>query len=239
MIRAGLIRQLTPALTTFCRWFAKFKKAERSCARRWTALAQPKCFCRRSNRSSCGKERPRCEIRRDMFRVKDRHGRWNVLGPTHENAHRIDGRAVKSYKQLPNFALSDSDEIPRRAAPALGLLRVREFLMKDAYSFDANVEAEQILRRDVRRISEDLTRCGLPFVTRGRIRPIGGSAATNSWSPATRVKTRSSHPTRATTQRMLKKRDRKREFTFSAEPTGALERVHTPNLPASTMSESS
>jgi len=65
MIRAGLIRQLTAGTYDFLPLgLRSLKKARRSCARRWTRLAQPKCFCRRSNDRAVAKERPRCEIRR-------------------------------------------------------------------------------------------------------------------------------------------------------------------------------
>jgi prolyl-tRNA synthetase len=72
----------------------------------------------------------------EVFHVDDRSGRHFVLPMTHEETVTFHARELQSYKQLPqlwyHFSVKDRDE-PR---PRGGLLRVREFIMKDAYSFD-------------------------------------------------------------------------------------------------------
>src|SRR5262245_8061777 len=72
----------------------------------------------------------------EIFRLKDRTGRDFILPLTHEETVTFHARELQSYKQLPqlwyHFQTKDRDE-PR---PRGGLLRVREFIMKDAYSFD-------------------------------------------------------------------------------------------------------
>ena len=72
----------------------------------------------------------------ELFRVDDRAGRKYLLPLTHEETFTFHARELQSYKQLPqawyHFQTKDRDE-PR---PRGGLLRVREFIMKDAYSFD-------------------------------------------------------------------------------------------------------
>src|SRR5207253_1796144 len=72
----------------------------------------------------------------ELFRVRDRTGRDFVLPLTHEETVTFHARELQSYKQLPqiwyHFQTKDRDE-PR---PRGGLLRVREFIMKDGYSFD-------------------------------------------------------------------------------------------------------
>src|SRR5437879_2550171 len=72
----------------------------------------------------------------ELFRLKDRTGRDYILPLTHEETFTFHAREIQSYKQLPqtwyHFQTKDRDE-PR---PRGGLLRVREFIMKDAYSFD-------------------------------------------------------------------------------------------------------
>ena len=72
----------------------------------------------------------------EIFRLKDRTGREFILPMTHEETVTFHAREIQSYKQLPqlwyHFSVKDRDE-PR---PRGGLLRVREFIMKDAYSFD-------------------------------------------------------------------------------------------------------
>ncbi len=76
----------------------------------------------------------------EIFHVEDRSGRRFVLPMTHEETVTFHAREIQSYKQLPqlwyHFAVKERDE-PR---PRGGLLRVREFIMKDAYSFDRDEE---------------------------------------------------------------------------------------------------
>jgi prolyl-tRNA synthetase len=77
----------------------------------------------------------------EIFHLQDRTGRHFILPVTHEETVTFHAREISSYKQLPqlwyHFAVKDRDE-PR---PKGGLLRVREFIMKDAYSFDRDEEA--------------------------------------------------------------------------------------------------
>jgi prolyl-tRNA synthetase len=72
----------------------------------------------------------------EVFKLKDRSGRPFVLALSHEETMTFHAREIQSYKQLPqrwyHFSTKERDE-PR---PRAGLLRVREFIMKDAYSFD-------------------------------------------------------------------------------------------------------
>src|SRR3989454_2962065 len=72
----------------------------------------------------------------ELFHLQDRTGRRFILPMTHEETVTFHAREIQSYKQLPqlwyHFSVKDRDE-PR---PRGGLLRVREFIMKDAYSFD-------------------------------------------------------------------------------------------------------
>jgi prolyl-tRNA synthetase len=76
----------------------------------------------------------------EIFHLQDRTGRRFILPMTHEETVTFHAREIQSYKQLPqlwyHFSVKDRDE-PR---PRGGLLRVREFIMKDAYSFDRDDE---------------------------------------------------------------------------------------------------
>lgn len=74
-----------------------------------------------------------------MFRLKDRANHDMVLGPTHEELFTIAAKSmVKSYKDLPFNLYQQADKFRDEARPRYGLIRVKEFIMKDAYSFDAN-----------------------------------------------------------------------------------------------------
>jgi len=73
----------------------------------------------------------------EMFRLKDRHGRDFCLGPTHEEiiTDLIRGE-VNSYRQLPLLLYQIQNKYRDERRPRFGLMRGREFIMKDLYSFD-------------------------------------------------------------------------------------------------------
>ncbi|MGN1370754.1 MAG: proline--tRNA ligase [Candidatus Coprovivens sp.] len=76
-----------------------------------------------------------------MFNLKDRYNKPHVLGPTHEELFTIAAKAmVKSYKDLPFNLYQQADKFRDEPRPRYGLIRVREFIMKDAYSFDRDNE---------------------------------------------------------------------------------------------------
>ena len=80
----------------------------------------------------------------DMFNLKDRKNAHMVLGPTHEELFTIAAKAmVKSYKDLPFTLYQQAEKFRDEPRPRFGLIRVREFVMKDAYSFDKNDEELQ------------------------------------------------------------------------------------------------
>ena len=100
----------------------------------------------------------------EVFKLQDRGGRPFVLPLSHEETMTFHAREIQSYKQLPqrwyHFSTKERDE-PR---PRAGLLRVREFIMKDAYSFDRDTagldESFQLHSQAYNKIFE---RCGLRF----------------------------------------------------------------------------
>ena len=98
-----------------------------------------------------------------------------VLGPTHEEVDHRSGVAADlvSYRQLPITLYQIQTKFRNEERPRFGVLRTSEFLMKDAYSFDATVEAAQPqLRRDVRRLLPHLPPLRPAVICRrGRERP--------------------------------------------------------------------
>lgn len=73
----------------------------------------------------------------DMFRLKDRYARDYLLGPTHEELFVIAAKEkIKSYRDMPFNLYQIGDKFRDEARPRYGLIRTREFTMKDAYSFD-------------------------------------------------------------------------------------------------------
>ena len=102
----------------------------------------------------------------NMFRLKDRKGADLCLGMTHEEIMTVIARGeLRSYKQLPQIWYQIQTKFRDEPRPKSGLLRVRQFIMKDAYSFDidkAGLDKSFDLHDAVyRRI---FTRCGLKFV---------------------------------------------------------------------------
>jgi len=102
----------------------------------------------------------------NMFRLKDRKGAELCLGMTHEEIMTTIARGeLRSYKQLPQIWYQIQTKYRDEPRPKSGLLRVRQFIMKDAYSFDidkAGLDRSFDLHDQVyRRI---FTRCGLKFV---------------------------------------------------------------------------
>ena len=102
----------------------------------------------------------------NMFRLKDRKGADLCLGMTHEEIMTVIARGeLRSYKQLPQIWYQIQTKFRDEPRPKSGLLRVRQFIMKDAYSFDidkAGLDKSFDLHDAVyRRI---FTRCGLNFV---------------------------------------------------------------------------
>ncbi len=77
-----------------------------------------------------------------MFNLKDRYQKPFVLGPTHEELFaQAAGLHIKSYKDMPLSLFQFQTKFRDEARPRFGLIRVREFVMKDAYTFDLNEEA--------------------------------------------------------------------------------------------------
>ena len=80
-----------------------------------------------------------------MFHLKDRANHDMVLGPTHEEMFTLAAKSmVRSYKDLPFNIYQQADKFRDEARPRYGLIRVKEFIMKDAYSFDRDEEGLDI-----------------------------------------------------------------------------------------------
>lgn len=101
----------------------------------------------------------------ELWRVKDRNGRDFCLGPTHEEIFTdIIRNDVASYRQLPMSLYQIQTKYRDEARPRFGLMRSREFIMKDAYSFDRDFEGLNKSYDDMYRAYEKIfTRCGLTF----------------------------------------------------------------------------
>src|ERR687883_706194 len=116
----------------------------------------------------------------NMFRLKDRKGADLCLGMTHEEIFTSIARhELRSYKQLPQVWYQIQTKFRDEPRPKSGVLRVRQFIMKDAYSFDVDADGLDKSFEDQRQAYEKIfTRCGLEFVAvQAHSGAMGGSAS--------------------------------------------------------------
>ncbi|AIM25100.1 proline--tRNA ligase [Melissococcus plutonius] len=101
----------------------------------------------------------------DLYRLKDRNERQYILGPTHEETFvELIGNDVNSYKRLPLNLYQIQSKYRDEKRPRFGLLRGREFIMKDGYSFHATEESLDTTYNDYEKAySAIFKRCGLVF----------------------------------------------------------------------------
>lgn len=101
----------------------------------------------------------------EMMRLKDRHGREFALGPTHEEMITTLIRdEIRSYKQLPALLYQIQNKYRDERRPRFGLMRSREFVMKDLYSFDKDVDGmNKSYQKMYDAYDKIFTRCGLKF----------------------------------------------------------------------------
>ncbi len=101
-----------------------------------------------------------------LFSLKDRKGRDMVLGPTHEAIVTLLGMDfIHSYRDLPQLVYQIQTKFRDEPRPRGGLLRTREFLMKDLYSFDADAGGLDVSYRKMAEAYRAVfTRCGLRFI---------------------------------------------------------------------------
>lgn len=117
---------------------------------------------------------------RELMRLKDRHDRLSALGPTHEEViTSLAGDEIKSYRQLPVNLYQIQSKFRDEIRPRFGLLRGREFIMKDAYSFDADEEGlKKSYNKMIEAYTRIFTRCGLETrMVQSDSGAIGGSVS--------------------------------------------------------------
>ncbi len=100
----------------------------------------------------------------EMMRLTDRHGREFCLGPTHEEMITTLSKELRSYKDLPKCLYQIQVKFRDEIRPRFGVMRSREFVMKDAYSFHADeVSLQKFYKRMSEAYSRVVERCGLNY----------------------------------------------------------------------------
>jgi prolyl-tRNA synthetase len=234
MLRAGLIRQLASGLYTWLpvgvRVLRKVESVVREEMNRAGAqevlmpMVQPAELWRESARwDAFGPE---------LLRFTDRHQREFCLGPTHEEVITdLARRELKSYRQLPVNWYQIQTKFRDEIRPRFGVMRAREFIMKDAYSFHLD---EACLGRTYAAMHEAYSRVcrrlGLASSAQSRRTPAASAAAcrTSSTCWPTRARTRSPFRTARTTPPTWSWRRRCRPPSRALPRSRAMERVATP-----------
>jgi prolyl-tRNA synthetase len=122
----------------------------------------------------------------EIFRLKDRNGREYVLPMTHEETVTFHAKEIQSYRQLPqilyHFSIKERDE----QRPRGGLLRLREFIMKDAYSFDRDEEGLDVsFRKHADAYDRMFERCELDvFLVQAESGMMGGKESMDYLAPS-------------------------------------------------------
>lgn len=182
LARAGYIRKLTSGVYNFLPLMWRvLKKVENIIREEMDAagaqellmpFVQPKELWEESGRwEAYGKE---------LMRLKDRHDRVMCLGPTHEEVITAIARdGLKSYKQMPVNLYQIQSKFRDEVRPRYGLLRGREFIMKDAYSFDLDEAGlDKEYRNMARAYKRIFDRCGLDTkMVQSDSGAIGGSVS--------------------------------------------------------------
>ncbi|WP_028559590.1 proline--tRNA ligase [Paenibacillus pinihumi] len=120
----------------------------------------------------------------ELMRIHDRHGREFALGPTHEEIITALVRSeISSYRQLPLTLYQIQSKFRDERRPRFGLLRGREFMMKDAYSFSESREDLRVIYVQMFQAYERImTRCGLNFrAVEADAGSIGGEGDTHEF----------------------------------------------------------
>ncbi|MBU0678080.1 MAG: proline--tRNA ligase [Verrucomicrobia bacterium] len=146
MLRAGLIRRLGAGLYTFLPMGLRaLRKVERIIREEMDRAGALEVLMPALQPAEIWERTGRLDAMADvMFRISDRQSRALVLGPTHEEIITdLAAREIASYRDLPRNFYQIQTKFRDEIRPRFGLMRAKEFIMKDAYSFDADWDATQ------------------------------------------------------------------------------------------------
>src|SRR6266581_254181 len=146
LLRAGLLRKLTGGLYTFLPLGVRaLRKVERIVREEMDRAGAMEVLMPALQPPEIWQQSGRYQTARDvLFRLHDRAKREWLLGPTHEEViTTLLASEVSSYRQLPMTFYQIQTKFRDEIRPRFGLMRAKEFIMKDAYSFDASDEAAQ------------------------------------------------------------------------------------------------
>jgi prolyl-tRNA synthetase len=180
MLRAGCIRKLTAGIYTYMPFgLAAIRKVENIVREEMNLAGAQELLMPMVQPADLWRETGRYEkYGPELLRFHDRHNRESCLGPTHEEVITdIARKELHSYRNLPMNLYQIQTKFRDEIRPRFGLMRGREFIMKDAYSFDVDDEAAGVSYMKMYEAYKRIfTRCGLSFrAVQADSGAIGGS----------------------------------------------------------------
>jgi len=180
MVRAGMIRKLTSGTYTYLpAGLRAIKKVEAIIREEMNRAGAIEILMPAVQPAELWQESGRWEhYGRELLRFKDRHDREACFGPTHEEVVTdLVRKEIHSYKQMPINLYQIQTKFRDEIRPRFGLMRAREFIMKDAYSFDVDEEgANRSYEAMYEAYTRIFRRCGLRFrAVEADTGTIGGS----------------------------------------------------------------
>jgi len=186
LVRAGFIRQIAAGLWSFTPLgWRVHRKIEHIIREEMDAIGAQEWLAPVLTPAELWEATGRCAIT-ELFKLDDRAGRHYVLPLTHEETFAFHAREIQSYKELPqswyHFQTKDRDE-PR---PRSGLIRVREFIMKDSYSFDRDgAGLDESFRKHGEAYWKIFERCGIEvYEVAAESGIMGGSGSRDFLAPS-------------------------------------------------------
>lgn len=180
LLRAGMIKKLVSGVYTYLPLgYRVIRKIENIVREEMTKIDSQEVLMSAILPAELWKQTGRWEdFGPEMFKLHDRHNREFCLGPTHEEifTHTV-ASDIKSYKQLPISLYQIQTKYRDEKRPRFGLMRSREFIMKDAYTFDLNEEGMKKSYYEMWKAYEEIfKRCSIDFrVVEGDSGAMGGS----------------------------------------------------------------
>lgn len=182
MVRAGLIRKLTAGSYSYLPLGLRaLRKAEGIVREEMNREGAIEILMPALHPVDLWKKTGRYGILGDvLIKYRDRHGREVALGPTHEEiVTDLVSREINTYKSLPKTFYQIQTKFRDEMRPRFGIIRSSEFIMKDAYSFDADSEGlEKSYKKMYDAYSRIFQRCALPYIAvRADSGVMGGSVS--------------------------------------------------------------
>ena len=186
LVRGGFIRQVSAGLWTYLPLgWRVHEKAVQIIREEQNAIGGQEMFMPVVTPAELWQQTGRYSIP-ELWKIEDRMGRPFVLALTHEETVTFHAREIRSYRELPQMLYHFQTKVRDEPRPRGGLLRVREFVMKDAYSFDRDEEGlERSFRLQEQAYHKIFDRCGLEVVeVEAESGMMGGSESMDFLAPS-------------------------------------------------------